>query len=169
MGYEGEWNPDDLLAVTLKYRDSCEVCINGAEILLNLEYLKSVQAARQTYIFTNGKVFTADKRDRIVDALHSHGISTVRISNHFGAFSALNAVNPKLVCAVSDRLINSGFIVDYNTTITTDNYLDVQDMCKEAYSQGVKRIKFFLLMNSGRASSLPKGLYLNSNNSYISK
>lgn len=159
LGYEGSWNPDNLFEVTKKYIDRYEVCINGAEILLNLDYLKSLKIAQQRYVFTNGLVFLTNK-DTVVESLQANDVSIIRMSNHFEAAESLNAVSPILVEKIASELMADGFRVEYNTTVTTVNYENIKTICERACRQGIKRIKFFPLMPSGKANALESSLYL---------
>lgn len=145
------WVPDKLERISSILSGKCLVHINGAENLLHPEFLAAYKAAGQKFIFTNGLVFLGPNAERIIELLRKNGITDIRLSHHFQATTALTAVPEKTVELITEDLINKGFNVHYNTTITEDNYRFLAENCSKAYELGVKRIKFFPLKKIGRA------------------
>lgn len=154
LGHSMNWDPDELEKIAEYFSLKCLVHINGAEPLLNLRYLKAYKAAKQKFIFSNGLVFLKDDVEKTLFALRENGITEVRLSNHFQASSTLNSVKPNLVESVAKLLISNGFEVHYNSTVTSENYRNIEENCELAYKIGVKRIKFFPLKSIGRASNM---------------
>lgn len=54
ISYSGNMMPDELKKITLCLRKKYSVMINGAEPLVNLEYLKAYSGIQQDHILTNG-------------------------------------------------------------------------------------------------------------------
>lgn len=162
INFEGCWNPAELCNTVQVLSKEYQVVINGAEPLLEPEYLKAYQLAGQKYLYSNGLVFLKKENIKLIQTMKQYGINTLRISQHFDACYDLGAVDCKTIEDITTLLIKEGMDVHYNTTITTSNYNKVYEMCNKANALGVRRIKFFLLRKAGSAYSLDEKLFLNS-------
>lgn len=152
LEHSASWKPRELLRVARLFVRKCQVTINGAETLLYPDYLDAYEAVGQQYVFTNGKVFLNSDGPALMDRMKQQGITTIRLSNHFQATEALQAVPVQTVEELTRLLQQNGFRVEYNSTVTVDNYLHIQDNCRHSQSLGVRRVKFFPLFRTGRAT-----------------
>lgn len=155
------WNADELDRITHILSKRCLVHINGAEPLLHPELLRAYKAANQRFVFTNGLVFLGKDCDYLFNELRKNQITDIRLSHHFQASKTLHSVHPETVEAITAILKENGFSVHYNSTITTDNYMFVEENCEKAFSLGVERIKFFPLKKLGHAKNMSADLGLN--------
>lgn len=148
------WDPSDLVRITGILNKKCLVHINGAEPLLHPEYLKAYKEAGQSFIFTNGLVFLKKDTPMLLKQLRDNGIRKIRLSHHFQATETLNSVPSVIVEQITKFLIDNGFEVHYNTTVTIKNYKNLEETCDRAYALGVKKIKFFPLKKIGNAKEM---------------
>lgn len=139
LGYEGSWEPKKLYEFVKNMKSKkYQVIINGAEVLTNILYLDSFKLAEQNFIFTNGKIFTSDQKDKVLCKILESGITSVKISHHFDSIESLGSVDSETVETAIDYLISHGISVEINTTITKDNFRQVEeicDFCIKKYSQ----------------------------------
>lgn len=154
------WAADELCRIASILSQKCLVHINGAEPLLHLDLLQAYKVVGQKFIFTNGLVFTGERRFAVIEELKTCGITDIRLSHHFQAVESLNAVPQETVERVTRYLLSQGFNVHYNTTVTVDNYLFLDENCERAFKLGVNRIKFFPLLGLGRAKQIAPNLGL---------
>ncbi len=149
LPYTGSRNPDDTLDAVLRLQErGHQVILAGAENLMNPEYLKSYEAAGQKHILTNGLILNEDKS--LYGLLKFHGIEELILSLHFGIENELKSVPETVVKEVIKEAKNRGFSVQVTTTITSQNYLQVQEMCEKARQYGADRLHFGRFIPAGR-------------------
>lgn len=81
IGYTGNRTSDDLYNIAyLLMNDGKHVRIDGAEVLTNLDYIKTLKLVGQNWIMTNGLRIYSEPN--IIDLLMDNNIDTVYISYH---------------------------------------------------------------------------------------
>ena len=160
LGYNGSWEPDELFRCAEHLQRDYVVIINGAEVLSNVEYLRSFKLIGQQFIFTNGVYLASNRFDYYMNALLDNDVKSVRISHHFDSIDCLNAVKATVVERAINRLLSFGFEVRINTTITSESFDKIARICESAVRLGVKHIRFFCLQNIGSAKGMNRNLFL---------
>lgn len=105
-------------------------------------------------------MFLSSKKDDYVNLLKQNGIEILRISNHFQSADSLNAISFSELEMITKYLQQNGFVVEYNSTVTSENYMLTEKNCDYAYGLGIHKIKFFPLTYVGNAKYLDNSLYL---------
>lgn len=96
IGYTGNRTPDDLYNIAyLLMNDGKHVRIDGAEVLTNLDYLKTLKLVGQNWIMTNG--FRIYSEPDIIDLLRDNNIDTVYMSYHYGIQEDINSISLTIV------------------------------------------------------------------------
>lgn len=135
-----------------------KVALNGSEILLHEEYLRTFRVVGQTRVMTNGLVFKDNYS--YLDLLKSYGISTYNISYHFDLHDLISPVPMEYLHLLFKEITQRGLKFTINCTISTQNMTKICDYCREAYSLGACRIRFTNLLNVGMAVDLDRKLFL---------
>lgn len=160
ISYEGNRTPEDLLDVVTNLKDKYEIALNGAEVLTNPGYLKAYRELNQKYILSNG--LAVSRNPEMVDTLRSHGIESISISYHFGIHDQISLISSKELEETFKMLREKGFNFRLMTTITTQNYHMIEEMCDKAYELGAKGIYFTNFMLQGNALNIEdRNLILN--------
>ena len=151
LPYRGIRDPRSTLDLAQKLtRHFTRVLIAGSEPLLHPEYLEAYQAVGQKYILTNG--IALKQRPELYDALRQHGIEELQISLHFGIQGDLHSVPKEIVREVAKQAIGRGFRVQISTTITPQNFMDIESMCDQVKNDiGAQAMKFINYVKSGSA------------------
>lgn len=160
LPYHGSWDPIDLKNTVALLKRRYNVVINGAEPLLNINYLDAYECAGQTFIYSNGIILASSEGREMAHELLKHGIKQVRLSYHFFAVKELNAVPENIVEKAIDVLQECGADVELNVTIISSNYSLLDEMCDYCVNRGIRRIKFFVLYRAGAATELDEELFL---------
>jgi MoaA/NifB/PqqE/SkfB family radical SAM enzyme len=152
LPYNNSRSPENTLATVNDLQaNGYNVTIAGSETLLELDYLKSYQKAKQKHLLTNGILL--DKDSSIYDRLREHGIEQLTFSLHFGIDSQIQSVPEKLVSRVIKETKSRGFKVQITTTITSQTYTKIKEMCEKAKTYGADKLYFGRFVNMGRAKS----------------
>ena len=152
ISYEGNRTAEDLLDVVRNLKDKYEIALNGAEVLTNLGYLKAYQELGQKYILSNGLAIS--RNPKTIDKLLEHGIESVSISYHFGIHDQISLIPSEELEEVFKKLKEKDFNFRLMTTITTQNYHMIEEMCDKAYELGAKGIYFTNFMLQGNALNI---------------
>jgi MoaA/NifB/PqqE/SkfB family radical SAM enzyme len=152
ISYKGNRNPNELLEIVRKFKNKYSININGAEVLINPEYLKSYKEIRQPFVLSNGKVFLTNKD--IFDKLHENDIKSVSLSYHFGIHDDISPVTTKDLDNIINIIKNNGLDFRLLTTITSKNYNQLSYMCERAKELGARGIKFTNFMRQGNAKNM---------------
>lgn len=160
LGHTGTWDSADLLKTTRQLKKYCNVAINGAEPLLHPDFLDSYAAAEQDYIYSNGIVFLKDDAHELIERIKFANITTIRLSNHFQSCCTLKSVPQTTVERIALMLFDKGLNVEYNSTVTAENYQYLEENCERALQFNIRRIKFFPLIKVGKAETLDDALCL---------
>lgn len=153
IGYSGNRNPDELYNIALLLmKDGKHVRIDGAEILTNLNYLKTLKLVGQNWIMTNGlRIYNEPST---IDILKENGIDTVYMSYHFEIQNIIESIPSYVVEEVIKKLKDSGFDIYLNCTLTNKNYMNIISFAKRAYELGARGIGFNKIFQQGKATDI---------------
>ena len=157
ISYSGAWDPDELLETIKVLKDKYEILLNGAEVLTNLEYLKSYKEIHQPWIMTNGLALL---NKETIKALKDNEIQSVSMSYHFGIHEDISKVTLKTIKRILEILRENDINYRFLTTITSKNYKQIEYMCEEAYKIGAKGIMFTNFIRQGNGQNLDRSLIL---------
>ena len=111
--------------------------LNGAEVLTNPEYLTAYKEIGQPWILTNGLALL---NPNIIDALIANNIKSVSLSYHFGIHDNISKVKTSQLLDIINIIKASGLEFRFLTTITSENYPLILEMCNETYEMGARGI-----------------------------
>lgn len=153
ISYNGDRDPKELkdLASLLKSK-KYDVYINGSEVLINYNYLKSFYECGQDWILTNG--YAIYKDDAVLPLLKENGIEIIEMSYHFGIQDKISVVDKMILEKTIQKINVNGFKLKLLVTINCDNYDKVLDMCNQAIEIGAYGIEFTLFLNQGSAMNM---------------
>jgi len=153
LQYSGSRTPKDTLDTVKQLQgEGLEVVIAGSETLLDLGYLESYKQTGQRYILSNGVILHQDKS--IYKKLEDTGIELIQLSIQSGMEDRLKSVPEMIVAGVLREAREHGFKTQVNTTITSENYSHVKEMCDAAKAYGASKIKFLKFAAVGRAKDM---------------
>lgn len=159
ISYTGNRTPENLYEIASSLmKDGKHVRIDGAEVLTNLDYLKTLKLVGQNWIMTNGlRIF---REPEIIYLLKENTVDTVYMSYHLGIQEEINSLPISIVEEVIKRLKENRFNIYLNCTLTSKNYKDVIQIADKAYELGAKGIGFNKIFQQGKANDI-KDLDLN--------
>ena len=134
ISYTGNRDPDELLQLVKFLKERYQIVLNGAEVLTNLDYLKSYQEVGQRYILSNGLVLYEDPS--VIDTLRQYGLDSISISYHFGIHDQISLIPSSHLERVFELLNSNGFNFRLMTTITSKNYNMLEEMCERTLELG---------------------------------
>ena len=153
IGYTGNRTPDDLYNIAyLLMNDGKHVRIDGAEVLTNLDYLKTLKLVGQNWIMTNG--FRIYSEPDIIDLLRDNNIDTVYMSYHYGIQEDINSISLTIVEDVIKLLNKNNFNIYLNCTLTNRNYKDIKYIAEKTYQLGAKGVGFNKIFQQGKAKNI---------------
>ncbi|MBR3660294.1 MAG: radical SAM protein [Bacilli bacterium] len=162
ISYKGNFEPNKLLKIVKQLKEKYIISLNGAEVLTNLEYLKSYQEIGQKYILSNGLLIY--QNPQIIEKLINYGLKSVSISYHFGIHDKISLIPSKILENVFQLLKSNEFNFRLMTTITSQNYNMIEEICKKSLDLGAKGIYFTNFILQGNALNIiDKNLILNEN------
>ncbi len=159
ISYNGNRTPEELLSIVKCLKDKYNLNINGAENLINLEYLRSYNEINQSFVLTNGMVFLTN--EETCKKLKDNNITSVSLSCHFGIQDDLSPIKMKDLNKIINVLKNNDLQFRLMTTITSENYKLVPYMCEQAKKLGAKGIKFTNFIQQGNGKNLDNKIVLN--------
>ena len=109
ISYKGNRTPEELLSIVKSLKEKYNLNINGAENLINPEYLRAYNEINQSFILTNGKVFLTNKK--ICNKLKENNITSVSLSYHFGIQDDLSPVKIKDLDKIIDIIIDTRVVI----------------------------------------------------------
>lgn len=145
IDYSGAWDIQELKELIPIWRQKYKVSLNGAEPLTNLEYLNLYSLAGYHNIFTNGKAIVDNPN--IMEHMKRNGIDHVAISYHLG--SEVSPLSTQMVERAIFLLVNSGFEVEIMTTISKQNYKQIDSICDKALELGAKQLYLLNYIKKG--------------------
>lgn len=82
ISYDGDIDPDILEKMCEKLSANYTVILNGTEILLNSDYLKSLKITKQQRVLTNGIIIHNNKE--LLSQIYKTDTKSVALSYHYG-------------------------------------------------------------------------------------
>lgn len=150
ISYEGDRNIKELSKMIYNLKNKgYEIDLNGAEPLINLQYLQFYKMTNSKSIMTNG--LGIYQNPHIIELLKENNITTVEISHHFSLHDQISPIPLNIVEDVIKLCIDNGIKILINTTISKKNYMEIKSICEKAYELGASRIRFNNFINQGQA------------------
>ncbi len=164
VSYKGNRSPGELLQLVTGLSKKYNIILNGAEILTDINYLKSFEYINQNYFMSNGVAIY--NNPEILDTIISYGITSISLSYHFGIQDDISVMTPEKIEKVINLILQKGLQVRLLTTITSHNYDKITKMCKKAEQLGARGIKFTNFILQGNATNMDAMNVLTDNEKY---
>lgn len=152
LGYDCDFDSNDLYEMTAKLSKKYKVDLNGSEILLFPRYLESFVLVDQDRVLTNGLAIY--KNPQLMIELKNKKIDWVCISYHFELHEKISKVPSKIIFSAINVLKQNNFNVEIMTTISLDNLNSIDKMVKEAIKMKADCIRFTNFLNIGNAQKI---------------
>ncbi len=149
ISYSGNRDSNELLELVKSLKNKYKIVLNGAEVLTDLNYLKSYQEIGQKYILSNGLVFYLNPG--VINILKHYGLNSVSISYHFGIHDKISLISSSILEKVFQSLKDSNFNFRLMTTITSSNYNMLEEMCSKSVKLGAKGLYLTNYIMQGNA------------------
>lgn len=147
--YKGDFDINELDSLFNAIKDKYFIILNGTEPILFKEYYHIYKENKQTRILTNGLELI--RNPGLYKTLKDIGIEEIALSYHFGMQDDISFVKSNMLDKLIKDLTTNGFKVKLMTTISSDNYKIIPNMCKIAHELGAKTIKFTNYIFQGNA------------------
>ena len=164
ISFKGNRDPDELLTIVKNLKTKYELNINGAEILTDINYLKSYQEIGQHYFLSNG--YAIYQNPNIIDKIKDYDIKSISLSYHFGIQDYLSPMKTENIEDVIKLLHEKGIQTRLMTTITKKNYILIKEMCEKAKELECRAIKFTNYLSQGNALNLSRNNILDYDEKY---
>ena len=106
------------------------------------------------YYLKNTIIYSKIIRNKeLYKTLKKNGIKEIALSYHFGMQDDISFVKSDMLNNLISDLVKNGFKVKLMTTISTDNYKKIPEMCKRAHELGASTIKFTNYVFQGNAQT----------------
>lgn len=150
IGYQGDFTVEKLRKIATHFIEQGKlVRIDGAEVLINPDYLDVYKLVDQDWIMTNGVAIL--KNPQLIQRLKDCKIKNVYTSYHFNITEELNTISTERLNEVIKLLNKADINVILMVTITQNNIKDIKEMCDEAYKLGTRGIEFNKIFLQGKA------------------
>lgn len=153
IGYSGNFDGNKLYDLCMDFKKRYTVILNGTEVLIHPEYFSSLKLLRQPKVLTNG--IAIERQPSILDTLIDCHVNTILLSYHFGIHDKISKVEEDLLRHTIDLIHSKGLKVKLMVTVTQDNYLLIDTICKNILQLGVQSVKFTNCLRAGNATNLP--------------
>lgn len=157
ISYTGNMTGEQLLKMCETFKNKYKIIINGTEPLLHNDYFDALKLSDQDRILTNGLIIQND--ENILRKIKETGIKNIAMSYHFG--TDISTVPQTVVENAIIKIKKQNINPELMCTITTDNYDKLDEICKKTISLGVRTIRFFNCINSGKCETNNSNLCLN--------
>lgn len=164
ISYRGNRNADELLQLVTVLNEKYNIILNGAEILTDIDYLKSFEYVKQNYFMSNGLAIYDNPK--ILDTIMGYGITSISLSYHFGIQDNISVMSPEKIEKVINLILQKGLQVRLLTTITSDNYNKILEMCDKSVQLGARGLKFTNFLLQGNATNMDIKNVLNDSEKY---
>lgn len=152
IDYSESKTPENTLKTVKELQSQThEVIIAGSETLLNPNYLISYKQAGQNYILTNGILL--EKNPALFETIKYYGIEQIGLSLHFGIENELRSVSEKSIKKVISLSNERNLKTFVNTTVTSQNYSGLQDICEKTIEYGATQIRFGRFIGIGKGKN----------------
>lgn len=158
ISYTGNLDGDELYEMVDKLKDKHEININGAEPLINRDYLKSYALANYSSPITNGLVFY--NNFDYIDELKEYGINNLRISYHFDMHEKISPVPKTFLEELFKEIKKRNVKLTIMCSLSKNNYQNLEKYCEMAKQMGADAIKFTNFINQGKAKKMNEDLFL---------
>lgn len=152
LGYNCNFDNNDLYEMTNNLSKKYKVDLNGSEILLFPKYLESFSIIGQDRILTNGLAIY--NNPNLMIELMSKNICWVCISYHFELHERISKIPPETIFSTISMLKQNDFKVEIMTTISLENFNDIDNMVNEAVNMKADCIRFTNFLNIGNAKNM---------------
>ena len=152
VSYKGNRSADELLQLVTILNEKYNVILNGAEILTDIDYLKSFEYINQNYFMSNGLAIY--NNPQILDTIKNYEITSISLSYHFGIQDNISVMTQQKIEKVINLILQKDLQVRLLTTITSDNYNKIIEMCDKFVQLGVSGIKFTNFLLQGNATNM---------------
>ena len=98
-----------------------------------------------------------------ISELLNYNINTIGISYHFDMHDCISPVSKDYLDKLFREIIRRGLDVQIMTTITSQNYQNIDRYCEYCYDNGIKKIRFTNFISQGNATKLDERLILDDN------
>lgn len=156
--YKGNFDLENLRQLYNSLKGKHFIILNGTEPILFSEYYEVFKENSQQRILTNGLELI--NNPSIYDSLKGNGITEIALSYHFGIQDDISYVKSSMLDSLIEDLIKNGFNIKLMTTISSDNYKEIDNMCFKAHELGAKTIKFTNYIFQGNAQKNSKNKVL---------
>lgn len=158
VSYKGDVETLKAKADLLKLKKKYIIKLNGAEPLVNLEYLSLYPIIGQHHILTNGIAIYNNKD--IFKLFQQYDISSISLSYHFDLQKKVSPIPISKLDDVIRQCKKHEIEVRLLTTISSCNFKNIEDYVDKAYKMGVRGIKFTNYIYQGNAINLESDLVL---------
>jgi len=158
ISYSGKFEGENLANLVTKLRKKYTVRINGAEPLIHEDYLKAFSLSGQYGPLTNGLVFKNNYE--YLDKIKEAGMRELYISYHFDFHDQVSLVDKKYLQELFKEIKKRGLNFVIMCTITSKNYMNIPQYCKQAVEFGASAIKFTNFLKQGKAKNMDSDLIL---------
>ena len=147
--YKGNFDKDKVRELLEELKKKYFVILNGTEPILFPEYYELFSINNQQRLLTNGLEFY--RHPELIDIIKEYGVQEIAMSYHFGMQDEISYVKSEWLEKVIHDLREKDVKVKLMTTLSTDNYLLIDEMCKKAHDLGASTIKFTNYIYQGNA------------------
>ena len=147
ISYDGDIDPKVLEKMCKTLNEKYTLIINGTEVLLNKNYLKSLNISKQRRVLTNGIVI--HNNYELLHEVYETGVDSVALSYHYGIHSDISSVAYQTIVDDIQLIKKAGLNVTLMCTISKGNYDKVLTICEETLKLGVHHIRFFNYLKTG--------------------
>lgn len=149
ISYSGHRVPEELESSISMLKDKYRIKVNGAEPLINPEYLSSYKKAEQKFILTNGIEIYKDPN--LIQKIKANGIEKIYMSYHFGMHEKISNIPKNIIVENIKNIHKCGLKVYLMTTLSQSNYRLVESICEEAHLLQADGIMFNNYLLQGNA------------------
>lgn len=149
ISFKGHFNDEQLSHIVPNLMNKYGVLMNGTEPILFDEYFKYFKMAGNDSIMTNG-IALIDNID-LMEKLQENGISVIMLSYHYGIQDEISGIKTEQLDKLVKQLTTYGFTVKLMCSLSTENYMYIDECCKKAYELGAKIVRFTNFIDQGCA------------------
>lgn len=156
ISYSGNLSGEELLSMCKNFKDKYKIIINGTEVLLHDDYFESLKLSDQNRVLTNGLIIY--NNPDILKKVQEAGIENIAMSYHFG--TDISNVPQKIVEDCINIIKSYGLTPELMCTITADNYSNLDYICEKTIELGVKKIRLFNSIKTGKCETNCLDIYV---------
>ncbi len=150
IGYTGKRSAEELMEISDNLLKKYEVRFDGSELLTDMDYLPVFKHVGQTYVCSNGKIFT-EKIDSLMNHLKNNGVVNIYLSYHMGMQAQYSQIKAEDLDRIIPILIENGFFVGLMSTFSKRNINMLVAFVEKARELKVEVAQVNPLIIQGRA------------------